>query len=267
MELQGKKVLITGASSGIGARAAYRFAEAGAEVILQARSEEALQAMAKEIDAAGGKAHVYPADVSSHEAVRAVAERIKAEVGLPDVLINNAGIGRWLYVEETPWEELQQMIAVPYMAAFYTTKAYMPEMLERKSGLILNVNSPVCFMPWAGASGYAAARGALMTFTYALQSDLYGTGLKVCHFVPGKVSSTYFENNPGSEERVPAISKYFKTYTPDEVAIRMVKAVKKERREDIFPFLLKLNVLFGRWFPGLVQWVIRKTGHQRHEGV
>jgi short-subunit dehydrogenase len=263
MNLENRLVLITGASSGIGEASARAFARAGARVVLQARSAEKLARIAEQINAAGGRAHAVAVDVSNSAAVQDAARRVTDEYGVPDVIVNNAGVGRWLFVDETPFEEIQEMIGAPYLAAFYTTRVYLPAMLKRGTGTILNVNSPVCFMPWPGCTGYAGSRGALMVFTQALQTDLHGSGLTVCHFVPGKVTSDYFAHNPGAEERIPSFTKFIPTCTPDQVAERMVRAVTAEKTEVIFPFLLKASVLFNRWFPTAVGSILRATGAQR----
>jgi len=256
-------ILITGASSGIGAASARALARDGARVVLQARSADKLHELAQQINAAGGQAHASPGDGADPGAVEEAARQVVDRHGIPGVIVNNAGAGRWLFVQETPLREAEQMIGAPYLAAFYTTRAYLPGMLERGSGLILNVNSPVCFMPWPGCTGYAAARGALMVFTYALQADLHGSGLEVCHFVPGKVTSEYFANNPGAEERIPTLTKFIRSCTPEEVAERMVRSIAAPKPEVIFPFMLKASVRFSRLFPRLMSSLLRATGTKR----
>lgn len=110
---------------------------------------------------------------------------------------------------------------------------------------------------------YAAARGALRTFTYALQNDLHGSGVKCLHFVPGKVDSDYFSNNPGAEERVPKIDKLVKTLTPEDVAGRLYKSIQREKRETVFPLLVKLIEIQGRYLPRLTNFMVRVSGHKR----
>lgn len=263
MNPRDRLILITGASTGIGAAGARALARAGARVVLQARSTDKLAEVAEQINAAGGLAFAVPVDVSDARAVDEAARSVMARHGVPDAIVNNAGAGRWLFVDETPSGEAEQMIAVPYLAAFNTTRAFLPSMLQRGSGLIVNVNSPVCFMPWPGCTGYAAARGALMVFSYALQSDLHGSGVKVCHFVPGKVTSEYFAHNPGAEERIPTFTKFIRSCTPEEVADRLLRAVTTESREVVFPAMLKASVLVNRLFPGIVATLLRTTGARR----
>jgi uncharacterized protein len=167
MELAGTLVLITGASAGIGAATSRAMASRGARVALVARSEDKLRALADELDGA----RAYPADVSDAKAVAGVAQRVKQELGVPDVIVNNAGAGRWLFVEETEPDEFAAMMAVPLFAAFHVTRAFIEDMLARRSGRIVNVNTPVSTLTWPGALGYATARWGLRGFTAALRTD------------------------------------------------------------------------------------------------
>ena len=179
MELRGRVVLITGASSGIGAATAKAIARRGGQVLLLARTQPALEAVAAEITVHGGTARVYPVDLTDLTMATQVARLIQTEVGTPDILINNAGAGRWLFVEETPPAEAVQMMAAPYFAAFFMTHAFLPAMRQRRRGQIINVTSIASYTVWPGATGYIAARWALRGFTEALRADLHGSGIEV----------------------------------------------------------------------------------------
>ena len=156
MNPRGKTALVTGASSGIGAATAHELAKAGARVILVARREEQLRRVAASI---GNAASVYPTDLSDEKAVTALGERVTSEIGTPDIIVNNAGAGRWKFVEETTPQEAVQLMAVPYFAAFYVTHAFLPGMLRRNSGHIVNVSSVGSRFVWPGATAYLAAGG------------------------------------------------------------------------------------------------------------
>ena len=193
-------MLITGASSGIGAATAKEAARQGAEVILVARTQPKLEAVADEIRSMGSVAHVYPADVSDADVVRNLATQVQSVHGTPDILFNNAGAGRWLFTEETEMEDAAEMMAAPYLAAFYITRAFLPGMLKRDSGYIVNMSSIAGFMPWPGATAYAAARWAMRGFTESLRADLHGTKLRTMLTAFAKVESDFWQNNPGSED-------------------------------------------------------------------
>jgi short-subunit dehydrogenase len=263
MDIRGKVALVTGASGGIGAAVARELAHAGAELVLVARTRSKLEGVAAQISAAGGQAHVYPCDLTDSSSVAVVSEQIRREVGVPEILVNNAGAGRWLSVEETDPEEAVSMMQTPYFSAFFVTRAFVTEMCQRGSGRIVNVNSPMAYLVIPGATGYAACRCALRGFNDALRSELYGTGVGVTHLVLGEVTSDYFENNPGSHERIPSISKMFPVLSPEQCARYAVRAIQYDVDELIRPVLMKLVILFTRWMPRVSGWLTRTTGWKR----
>jgi uncharacterized protein len=260
MELRERTVLLTGASTGIGAATARAMSRRGATVLLVARSEDTLRALAEELP---GPAAVYPCDVGDREAVAAMAERVRVEHGVPNVIVNNAGAGRWLFIEETEPEEFAQMVAVPFMAAFFVTRAFIRDMISRGSGWIVNVNSAISESPWPGAHGYGCARWALRGFDATLAGDLRGTGIGVTSVVPGKVSSEYFDHNPGVEQRIPRITRIVRTLTPDEVAESICRGVARERRHVVEPLMLRLLFLQNRLTPRLIESLLWRTGARR----
>lgn len=263
MRLPGKIALVTGASTGIGAATARVLAARGAHVVLVARSADKLGAVVAQIERDGGAAGAFPADVGDTRAVAALATRVKAELGVPDVIVNNAGAGRFLFVEETDPEEWVRMTAVPYHAAAFVTRSFVQEMLARGSGWIVNVNTPISRIAWPGAIGYAGARWALRGFSAALRTDLRGTGLGVSEVVPGKVSSEYFRANPGAEERIPRIARFLRTLTPEQVGVAIADAVERERYEVVIPVELRLLELSSRLTPRLAEWLSWRTGARR----
>jgi uncharacterized protein len=263
MDIRGRVVLVTGASSGIGAATTREMAHKGAKVLLLARRKEAIEQIAAEIRAQNVLAKAYAVDLGDVQAVEKTSQAIRSEFGVPDVLINNAGVGRFLYVEETEPNEMVQMITSPFLAASLVTRAFLPEMIQRGSGQIVNLTSPAAFFPWPGATVYSAARWAMRGFTVALRADLRGTGVRATLVVPGKVRSPYFEHNSGAEQRLPGISRIYQTLTPEQVAKAIANAVEHDRAEVILPFLLKLTVLMHRVFPGLVESLVAATGWTR----
>ncbi|MEU5691065.1 SDR family NAD(P)-dependent oxidoreductase [Actinosynnema sp. NPDC020468] len=243
-------VLITGASQGIGLATARLFAARGAHVVLVART-------ASKVDLPGATAH----DVDLADPT-AIADLVAA-VPTPDVLVNNAGVGRWLFLEDTPVEELATMAALPYLAALHVTRGFLPGMLARGSGHVVTVNSPVSRIPIPGAAGYTSSRYALRGLAAALRLDLRGTGVGASEVVPGKVSSNYFANNPGAEERIPLVARLIPTVSPERVAEEIVRAVARRRAEVVFPWQLKAFEVAGRLFPGVTRYLTWRTGARR----
>ncbi len=144
-------VLVTGASSGIGEATARRYGASGAHVLLLARNADRLDEAVRAIRKDGGTATAYPVDLADPKAIEEVSARVTREAGTPDVLINNAGAGRWLPIIETSAEEALAMIEVPYLAAFNLTRAFLPNMLARRSGAIACITSPASYVVWPNA--------------------------------------------------------------------------------------------------------------------
>ncbi len=265
MEIKNKTVLVTGASSGMGAAIAKSMSKAGAkEVLLLARRKEALDKVADAIRSDGGTARVYPVDLSDANAVGVVAKQITEEAGTPDIVVNNAGAGQWKFVDETTPEEAVQMMALPYFATFNVTHAFLPAMLKRNSGHIVNISSVASRFVWPGATAYIAARWAVKGFTEALRSDLADTGIGVTLYESAAVKSNYWEHNPGSQERIPGMGKLIPDLEPEEVGEAVVKGVIKNKKLVVIPFMMKITYLQHRFFPEVVQWLMTKTGYRRN---
>lgn len=248
----------------MGAAIAKSLAKAGAQLTLLARREEQLKRVAAEIEAAGGKAQVYPVDLANSQAVASVAQQITREVGTPDIIVNNAGAGQWKFIEETSPEEARQMMTLPYFAAFDVTRAFIPDMLKRNTGHIVNISSIASRFVWPGATAYTAARWAVRGFSEALRSDLYGTGIAVTLYESAQVASPYWENNPGSNERIPKISNLLiRTLSPDEVGEAVVSGIRGNKRLIVIPFMLKVIYFQHFFFPWIVQWLMNITGYRR----
>jgi len=263
MIVKDRLVLVTGASSGIGAATAKAMARAGGRVALIARSKELLDRVAAEIVSAGGDARVYPVDLADAEAVSAVAKRITEEMGTPDIIVNNAGSGKWLFVDETTPAQAAQMMAVPYFAAFNVTHAFLPAILKRNSGHFVFISSVGSRFVWPGATAYIAARWAMRGFSEALRADLNGTGIGVTLYESGVVTSDYWKNNPGSRERVPKMGKLVPEVTPEQAADAIVDGVLRDRRHVVVPFMMKLTCWNHALFPWAVQWLMTRTGYRR----
>ncbi|MGD0530690.1 MAG: SDR family NAD(P)-dependent oxidoreductase [Methyloceanibacter sp.] len=259
-----KLVLVTGASSGIGAATARRYGASGARVLLLARNAERLGAVADAIRREGGAASVFPVDLSDALAIEEASARITREAGTPDILINNAGAGRWLPLIETTPQEARAMIEVPYLAAFTLTRAVLPAMLARRSGAIACITSPASYLTWPNASAYIAARHALAGFTAALRSEVKGKGVDVTLVVLGTVESPYWEHNPGSREHLPpADPRLVPTLSPDEAAEAIFAGVAQRRRTVVKPAIFRALFLLNALAPGLVARQLRRASRQR----
>jgi len=263
VNLNNSLVLITGASSGIGAATARAAARHGARLILLARSADKLDRLVDEINQSSGRAYAFAVDLTDPLAVESVARRITAEIGLPDIIINNAGVGRWLFTDETPMAEAANMIAAPYLAAFYTTRTFLPEMLKRNSGVVVNMTSIAGHMAWPGATAYTAGRWAMRGFNEGLRADLYGTRVRSVLVTFAKVQSDYWAHNHGSEERVPASQKMIPTLTTEQAADAIVRGLERNQSHVIAPLMLGVILTLNYLFPYITRWLLATTGYHR----
>lgn len=260
-----RTVLITGASSGIGRETARAFAGAGARVLLLARSGEKLKEVEDELRQKGAPVHSFPLDISDPEAVKRTAKTIVENHGTPDVIINNAGSGTWKFIHETGFDEVHQFMEVPFYGAFYITKAFLDGMLIRGSGHIVNMTSYAGVIPFAGATAYMVARKAMIGFHEALTADLHRTGIKTSLAYFAKVESPYWENNPGSEERIPGSASLVPAITPERAAKAILRGVVKRRRVIYTPRILLLFNLLNRWTPWFTRWLMHTTDYSIHQ--
>ena len=195
-KLAGKTVLVTGASSGLGAALAVAAARRGAaRVICVARREAALRSTAAQVEAAGAAAVVVAnvdlADPESAERCRAQLEPAGETV---DMVVNNAGSGSWKRVVDTPAAEAQATAGCPYLAGFATTRAFLPGMMARgRGGHVLNVSSLCGYMGFRGASSYASARWAVRGFTECLRPEVADDGIGVTLLSPARIRGTNYE--------------------------------------------------------------------------
>lgn len=267
MDLKNKLMLITGASSGIGAATAKLAAREGARVILVARSKDKLEEVAQEIRNAGGTAYVHAADVTVPLSVTALETAINTELGTPDILFNNAGAGRWLYTDETDMNEAADMMAAPYLSAFYVTRAFLPAMLKRNSGLIVNMSSIAGFMTWPGATAYTAARFAMRGFNEGLRADLFRTKVRTMLTAFAEVKSEFWKNNPGSQERLPGAQKMIPSLTSEQAARAIINGIRWNLPLVFAPFMLWVVLTLNYLFPQITRWLVFNTGHKRSISV
>lgn len=255
-----KLVLVTGASSGIGAATATRFGREGAHVVLLARNAERLGETARRVQEAGGTASTFAVDLQNTPETLRIAARIADELGTPDILVNNAGAGRWLPLAETSPEQAASMIGVPYLAAFTLTRAFAPAMIERGSGGIAFVTSPASYLAWPNASAYIAARRALAGFAEGLQTELKPKGICISVVVLGTVETPYFDNNPGSRENIPQLDeRLVPVLSADEAADVIFEGIAQKKRFVVKPGIYRALFLLNALFPKTVASQIRRA--------
>ncbi len=185
--LQGKIALVTGAGKGIGKAIALALAKEGVQVGLVARTEKDIKAVAGEITKHGVKAAYATADVSLRSEVETAVDQLKKELGDFDILINNAGtgtFGKFLELEPEVWE---QQIRVNVFGVYYTTRAILPAMIERKSGDIVNISSTAGKTGNAFTSAYSASKFAVFGLSESLMQEVRKFNIRVTAMAPSTV--------------------------------------------------------------------------------
>ena len=192
--------LVTGASSGIGLELAQLLARDRHDLVLVARSRERLETVARGLaEEFGVRAVVLAADLSEPGAPVAIAEDLRQRAITVEVLVNDAGFGAQGYFATIPLEEQLAMIWVNVAALTHLTGLFLPAMLERRSGRILNVASTAAFQPGPLMAVYYATKAYVLSFSEALASETAGTGVTVTALCPGPVP-TEFQKRAGTEK-------------------------------------------------------------------
>ncbi len=202
-EPAGKRVLVTGASSGIGAALAVELGRGGAFVGLAARRTDRLEQVLAEVREAGGDGCWWELDLTDLDGVAAFAERAWADMGPIDVVVNNAGAPRRRSVKVLTPEELDETMAVNFTGPARLTLALLPHLLERGSGHIVNLSSMGTQSMTLGTGAYGAAKSAFNMFTEALYLDLAGTGVQAHLFIPGSTATEFSTPKPGNDPPFP----------------------------------------------------------------
>lgn len=192
--IQGKVVVITGASSGLGAATARRLAQAGASVVLGARREERLQFLVDEIQGDGGKALAVKTDVTDAAQVQHLVDAAIQEYGQVDVVLNNAGLMPLAPLERLKTDEWDQMIDVNFKGTLNGIAAALPHMKERKSGQIINVSSVYGHKVGPGAAVYCATKFAVRALSEGLRQEVKPYNIRTTVISPGAVKTELLDH-------------------------------------------------------------------------
>ena len=193
MEFKGKTAVITGASSGIGLGYAHELAKRGANLVLVARSENVLERVASELMAAHKvQVEVIALDLSDLDSGQKLVEILANKNLKADILINNAGFGTNNRLAKEDRQKLQKQIILNVATLVDLTAAFLPEMLKRDQGVILNIGSTASYQPVPGMAVYAATKAFVRSFTEAVWGEVEGTNVKVLTVNPGATETEFF---------------------------------------------------------------------------
>jgi 3-oxoacyl-[acyl-carrier protein] reductase len=189
-QLEGKVAIVTGASRGIGAGAAFVLAKAGAAVALVARDKKRASQLADEIVAGGGQAVALACDVADYQSVRTMIDDTERQLGIIDILVNNAGviepIGLLAGSDPAEW---RRSIEVNLLGAYHTARAALPRMLEAGKGTVINISSSAAHRPLEGWSAYCSGKAGLAMLTDAIALECSDAGVRVFGLAPGVVDT------------------------------------------------------------------------------
>jgi uncharacterized protein len=220
-------VIVTGASSGIGEEIAREFARRGYRLVLVARRADRLTALAEEL---GGKAHVLPADLSSRDERAALPDQVAALGVVPDILVNNAGMSNLGPVAQSDVEAELRLIEVDVSAVVDLCSRFVPGMVARGRGAVLNVASVGAFGPVPGQATYGAAKGFVLSYTDAMREELRGTGVTAATLCPGPVRTGFGEGMGIPDEEAEKSLPKFLWEEPDAVAKTAVDGLASGKR-------------------------------------
>ena len=198
-DLEKSRVLVTGASSGIGAGFAEAFARAGATVAICARRADRLAETAAKARALGADVHEWVTDLADFDQVDRLARDVLAAMGGVDILVNNAGIPKRRHVTVTDFDTVERVTRINYLSPTRLTLALLPQMLERHSGRIINVSSVAATLSSPGETAYAASKAAIAVFSEVMNVDLWDSGVRTLVVYPGIVDTELFsipDNDP-----------------------------------------------------------------------
>ncbi len=248
-----KVVIVTGASSGIGAATAREFAEKGARVVLAARRVDELEAQVSQITKAGGRAIACPTDITDSRQVLRLVECTRKTFGQVDVLVNNAGANWGKPLVDTSYDEIMQLLQVNLLGTIAMTQTVLPEMVQRRNGVIISVGSVASHV--ALEPLYSAAKFGVRGFSLSLRRQLAGSGVAICLVTPGNIRT---QMTSALRERMPE---------PELVARTIVNLVLSPRREVIVPRKYYGIVWLDRLFPGVTDFAFHwRHRHDRKQG-
>lgn len=261
--MNGKRVLVTGASSGIGAEVARAFASRGATVVISARRSGRLEQLASSIEQAGAvRPVIVVADLSQRGEAKRLGDEAAEAIGGIDVLVNNAGAAVAGHVWQVgDSDAARSMLELNYWSPLALISAVVPKMVEADSGTIVNVTSMSQIQNWAALSNYSSAKAALAQVTETLRLELAGTNVAVLEVIPGPTQTAAQAETrllPGIDDAMRGMP----VGDPTQLAKRVVRAVENGKQRVVFPQPMWVSYVLPGVTRFLIRRAIRKAGPQ-----
>ena len=257
--LRGRTAILTGASKGIGVHVARALAKQGTNLVLAARSVNALEEVRKAVERQGVRAIAVPTDVGDRSALKSLAERAVSEFGSIDILVNNAGIELILAYHKLRPEEIEEMVRVNLIAPMHLTWLVLPGMLERRQGHIVNMSSLAGKAGPAYEEPYGATKAGLIGFTQSLRGSYRRSGVSASVVCPGFVEEGMYAKT--KEEFGVTVPRLLGVSKPEAVASGVIRAIKKDLPEVIVnPGPIRPLLTMAAISPSLGEWMIERIG-------
>ncbi len=241
MKLKEKTVFITGASSGIGKACAIEFAKSGANLLLCARRVDKIQSLAKKLqNDYGSQVHAVQLDVRNHQAVRTLYDTLPCDWKKVDVLVNNAGLAAGLeHFQNHDVDDWEVMIDTNIKGLMYMTKAFVPQMIERSSGHIINIGSIAGRQVYPKGIVYCATKHAVRALTEGLRQDLLGHNIRVSSVDPGAVETAFSEVRfKGDKEKAAKVYEGYQPLSPEDIADAVVYCATRPAHVNVCEMLI-----------------------------
>lgn len=249
-----KVVVVTGATGGIGRALSWRFASAGARIVLMDVDEEQLPVVQNQIERSGADVLSIACDISDNQQCQAAMQQVTEHFGGIDLLINNAGVSHRSRFEDTELAVFEQMMAVNYFGALYCAKAALTSLIERR-GMIVNLSSTGGFAPMIGRVGYSASKHALHGLFESLRLELKEKGVHVMMVCPGATATEMHKSMlAGDGKTIRTVSGGAKKMaTPQEVADAIFEGAQNHKRIVIHSKMSKMSWFYWKFFPSLFE--------------
>ncbi len=263
MKLKNKKILITGAASGIGKSLAEEFANEGSILILSDIDAHKLNSFVKELRSNGVDAFGYEVNVSDYKNMIDFSNLVLKEHNFIDVLINNAGITLMDTVESGDIGEFENLMAINFWGVVYGVNVFLPTLIQRDEAYIVNISSILGLMSLPGQAAYNSSKAAVKAYTEALKMELADSSINISSVHPGGVKTDIAINarigsNISEETKIKLIKQFDKlSYTTSKSASRnIIKAMKRKKRRIVIGIDAKIADILIRIFPGSYEKIL-----------
>jgi short-subunit dehydrogenase len=263
VQLNNARVIVTGASQGIGRAIAIEFGRRGARLALASRNRQALEALAASIASEGGTAIVLPTDVTAAGAVEQLAQDTIRELGGIDILVNNAGIGMTAPIADASSADVEAVFGLNLLAAAAAIRAVVPIMRAQREGMIINISSIAGRIVIPRIGYYSASKFALTAIGDALRMEEGHRGIKVMNVFPGTTRSNFGENRLGRRGR--QAHQRWPPVTAEKVARRVASAVARNQRSVYVSWFPDRAAVAANWLAGWAISAVLRSWARRAE--